>query len=139
MDGDWEEVCFNHFSSTCPSHEINGGAALLAIANHLQLSRITLPPAVVGHAPTPVTTMAFDTAQELLWAANSFGRVMSFYSTDMQRYTSFIAGQGPVHQLLVHDKGVIVLCEKCIHMASRRGIPIWHISCVEVQKVWRLC
>lgn len=77
--------------------------------------------------------MSFDTTQELLWAGNEYGRVSSFYGTDMQRYTSFKAGAGPVRQLLFHDKGVIALCSTSVHMAMRRGPALWHIANIEMK------
>ncbi|KAF4826097.1 PAN2-PAN3 deadenylation complex catalytic subunit PAN2 [Colletotrichum siamense] len=101
MDGDWDEV-----------------------------ARIPFPPPGVHAMATPVTTMAFDTAQELLWTGNEYGRVTSFYGSELQRYTSFKAHtttDGPVRQILVNDKGVVVLGSRDIHMASRKGPPIWHI------------
>jgi PAB-dependent poly(A)-specific ribonuclease subunit 2 len=72
--------------------------------------------------------MSFDTSQELFWAGNEYGRVSSFYGTELQRYTSFKAAAGPVRQLLFHDKGVIALGSTSVHMAMRRGPPIWHIA-----------
>lgn len=57
------------------------------------------------------------------------GRVTSFYGSELQRYTSFKAHltiDGPVRQILVHDKGIVVLGAKDVHMAMRRGPPIWH-------------
>ncbi|PFH59877.1 hypothetical protein XA68_11735 [Ophiocordyceps unilateralis] len=101
MDGDWDEV-----------------------------SRIPFPPAGIHAMPTPVTTMTFDTSQELLWTGNDYGRVTSFLGTELQRYTSFkahLTPDGPVRQILVNDKGVIALGSKDVHMASRRGSPTWHI------------
>ncbi|KAK5995204.1 PAN2-PAN3 deadenylation complex catalytic subunit PAN2 [Cladobotryum mycophilum] len=101
MDGDWDEV-----------------------------ARIPFPPPGVHAMPTQVTTMTFDTSQELLWTGNDYGRVTSFLSTELQRYTSFKAHQssdGAVRQILVNDKGVVVLGSKDVHMAMRRGPPIWHI------------
>lgn len=59
---------------------------------------------------------------------NEYGRVSSFYGSELQRYTSFKAGDGPVRQLLVHDKGIIALCSRSIHMSMRRGPPLWHIT-----------
>ena len=41
---------------------------------HYQVARVLLPPPG-GHPhaiPTPVATLAFDTSQELLWAANEY-------------------------------------------------------------------
>ncbi|KAM5346477.1 hypothetical protein ACJ41O_009482 [Fusarium nematophilum] len=102
MDGDWDEVV-----------------------------RIPFPPPGVHAMPTPVTTMTFDTSQELLWTGNDYGRVTSFYGTELQRYTSFKAHQssdGPVRQILVNEKGVVVLGSKDVHMALRRGPPMWHIK-----------
>ncbi|OLN95998.1 PAB-dependent poly(A)-specific ribonuclease subunit PAN2 [Colletotrichum chlorophyti] len=101
MDGDWDEV-----------------------------ARIPFPPPGVHAMATPVTTMMFDTAQELLWTGNDYGRVTSFYGSELQRYTSFkvhSTPDGPVRQILVNDKGVVVLGSRDIHMASRKGPPIWHI------------
>ncbi|KAK8922063.1 PAN2-PAN3 deadenylation complex catalytic subunit PAN2 [Metarhizium anisopliae] len=102
MDGDWDEV-----------------------------ARIPFPPPGVHAMPTPVTTMTFDTFQELLWTGNDYGRVTSFLGSELQRYTSFkahLSTDGAVRQILVNDKGVIVLGSKDVHMAQRRGPPIWHIK-----------
>lgn len=49
----------------------------------------------------------------------------------MQRYTSFKAHDttdGPVRQILVHEKGIIALGSRSVHMALRRGPSIWHIK-----------
>ena len=37
-----------------------------------QVAIIQLPPPGPHNAPTPVTTFAFDTSQELLWTGNDF-------------------------------------------------------------------
>ncbi|KAH8666304.1 PAB-dependent poly(A)-specific ribonuclease subunit PAN2 [Xylariales sp. PMI_506] len=95
-----------------------------------EVSRTPLPPPGVRAHPTPVTTLAFDTSQELLWAGNEYGRVCSFYSTELQQYTSFKAHSsqdGRVHQLLFNDKGVIALGSRSVHMAMRRGPPLWTV------------
>ncbi|ORY62658.1 exonuclease [Pseudomassariella vexata] len=102
MDSDWDEVC-----------------------------RVPLPPPGIRGHPTPVSTLSFDTSQELLWAGNEYGRVSSFYGAELQQYTSFKAhkqGDGKVHQLLFNDKGVIALGSRSVHMAMRRGPPLWHIK-----------
>ncbi|EGU78472.1 hypothetical protein FOXB_10993 [Fusarium oxysporum f. sp. conglutinans Fo5176] len=101
MDGDWAEV-----------------------------TRIPFPPPGVHAMPTPVATMTFDNSQELLWTGNEYGRVTSFYGTELQRYTSFKAhasSDGPIRQILVNEKGIVSLGAKDVHMAIRRGLPIWHI------------
>ncbi|PNY28099.1 PAB-dependent poly(A)-specific ribonuclease subunit PAN2 [Tolypocladium capitatum] len=101
MDGDWDEV-----------------------------SRILFPPPGVHALPTLVTTMTFDTSQELLWTGNDYGRVTAFVGSELQRYTSFkahLASDGLVRQILVNDKGVVILGSRDVHMALRRGVPLWHI------------
>ncbi|CEJ90977.1 Putative Exonuclease-like protein [[Torrubiella] hemipterigena] len=98
MDGDWDEV-----------------------------ARLPFPLPVIHGLPPQVTTMTFDTSQELLWIGNDNGRVTSFVGSDLQRYSSFIAHNGRVRQILVNDKGIIVLGENDLHMAHRRGTPMWHI------------
>jgi len=56
--------------------------------------------------------------------------VVSFYGRDLQRYTAFKIhppAEGPVRQFLFHDKGVIVLGTRSVHMAMRRGPALWNI------------
>ncbi|PNH75216.1 hypothetical protein VD0001_g2371 [Verticillium dahliae] len=95
-----------------------------------QVARIPFPPPGVRAMATPVTTMTFDPQQELLWTGNDYGRVTSFYGTELQRYTSFKAfsTHGDVRQILVGEKGVIALGARDIHMALRRGPPLWHLQ-----------
>ncbi|RYP10340.1 hypothetical protein DL765_008150 [Monosporascus sp. GIB2] len=60
----------------------------------------------------------------------SKGRVSSFYGTELQPYTSFKAHtsqDGQVRQILFSDKGVIALGSRSVHMALRRGPPLWSI------------
>ncbi|KAI1397515.1 PAB-dependent poly(A)-specific ribonuclease subunit PAN2 [Hypoxylon fuscum] len=109
MDGDWDEV-----------------------------ARIPFPPPGLRAMPTPVTILAFDTSQELLWTGNEYGRVSSFYGTKLHPYTSFKAHtsqDGPVRQLLFNDKGVIALGSRGVHMASRRGPPLWSIRHDDMQEL----
>ncbi|GAP92580.2 putative PAB-dependent poly -specific ribonuclease subunit PAN2 [Rosellinia necatrix] len=101
MDGDWDEV-----------------------------ARIPFPPPGIRAIPTPVTCLAFDISQELLWTGNEYGRVTSFYGAKLQQYTSFKAHtsqDGGVLQILFNDKGVIALGARSIHMRNRRGVPLWSI------------
>ncbi|OTB10381.1 hypothetical protein K445DRAFT_322985 [Daldinia sp. EC12] len=109
MDGDWDEV-----------------------------NRIPFPPPGLRAMPTPVTVLAFDTSQELLWTGNEYGRVSSFYGTKLQPYTSFKAHtsqDGPVRQILFNERGVIALGSRGVHMALRRGPPLWSIRHEEMQEL----
>ncbi|OTB09293.1 hypothetical protein M426DRAFT_77218 [Hypoxylon sp. CI-4A] len=109
MDGDWDEV-----------------------------TRIPFPPPGLRAMPTPVTVLAFDTSQELLWTGNEYGRVSSFYGTKLQPYTSFkvhTSQDGPVRQILFNDKGVIVVGARGVHMAIRRGPPLWSLRHDDMQEL----
>lgn len=96
-------------------------------AHFWQIKKVPLPVPAKHAAYTPASTIAFDTSQELLWAGNDYGRVSGFWGANLAPYTAFKAGDGPVRQLLFHDRGVIALSAYSVHMASRRGPPIWHI------------
>ncbi|KAI1827344.1 PAB-dependent poly(A)-specific ribonuclease subunit PAN2 [Xylaria intraflava] len=92
-----------------------------------EVARIPIPPPGMS---MPVTCLAFDISQELLWAGNEYGRVTSFYGAKLQQYTSFKAHSiqdGSVLQFLFNDKGVIALGPKSVHMRNRRGLPMWTI------------
>ncbi|KAM3069667.1 poly(A)-specific ribonuclease [Clarireedia jacksonii] len=97
-------------------------------SDFIQVSRLPLPPsgALSDHMQAPAR--AFDTSQELFWTGDEYGRVSSFYGRDLRAYTSYKAGTDPVRQFLFHDKGVISVGGKSVHMASRRGLFIWHIT-----------
>ncbi|KAL1837826.1 hypothetical protein VTJ49DRAFT_3373 [Mycothermus thermophilus] len=95
-----------------------------------EVTRIAFPAPGTTDFPRPAAAVAFDTIAELLWAGDDRGRVSSFYSRDLQRYTAFKIhppSEGPVRQFLFHDKGVIVLGTRSVHMAMRRGPALWHI------------
>lgn len=80
-------------------------------------------------AAASVSALAFDTNQELLWTGNGEGRVASFYGADMQSYVSYMmqpSTDGEVRQILVNEVGVVSLGSKGLHMALRRGLPLWN-------------
>ncbi|ESZ94294.1 hypothetical protein SBOR_5290 [Sclerotinia borealis F-4128] len=93
-----------------------------------KVRRIQLPPLGVLADPMQAPARAFDSSQELFWTGDELGRVKSFYALDGQRYTSYKAGQDPIRQFLFHDRGVISVGGRSVHMASRRGLYIWHIT-----------
>lgn len=99
------------------------------IAKHLiKVTRFQLPPSGVHPDPTQAPARAFDSSQELFWIGDELGRVKSFYGLEGIGYTSYRAGQDPIRQFLFHDKGVISVGGRSVHMASRRGLHIWHIT-----------
>ncbi|KXX75827.1 PAB-dependent poly(A)-specific ribonuclease subunit PAN2 [Madurella mycetomatis] len=95
-----------------------------------EVTRIAFPAPGTNDYPRPATALAFDTVAELLWVGSDRGRVVSLYGRDLQRYTAFKIqppSEGPVRQFLFHDKGVIALGTRSIHMAMRRGPALWNI------------
>ncbi|CAB4393897.1 unnamed protein product [Rhizophagus irregularis] len=76
----------------------------------------------------PISAIAFDPYQELLWTGNEKGRVTSHFGSGLHRYTSFRAHLNPVRQILVSDKGVISLCSDSVKMTNRRGLIKWTLS-----------
>ncbi|KAG9653830.1 hypothetical protein KCU64_g7625, partial [Aureobasidium melanogenum] len=96
-----------------------------------EVARVVLPPPSPNALNTPISTFAFDSMQELLWAANEFGRITSFYGPELQRYTSYrghAPSEGPVKQMLMCDRGVISITAKSVHLASRKGVTQWHFN-----------
>ncbi|KAK3994582.1 PAB-dependent poly(A)-specific ribonuclease subunit PAN2 [Cladorrhinum sp. PSN332] len=108
MDADWNEVSRIPFPAPLPPN-----------SNPLDY-------------PRPASALAFDTCAELLWAGDHRGRVASFHSRQLHRYTAFKIqtnpSDGAVRQFLFHDKGVIVVGSKCVHMALRKGPALWNIQ-----------
>ncbi|KAB8235200.1 poly(A)-specific ribonuclease [Aspergillus alliaceus] len=102
-----------------------------------ELSRIPVPPPTPHGLPTNATTIAFDDVMELLWVGNEYGRITSFCGPELQRYTSVRAhvSEGPVRQILFHDRGVISLSPKSVHMITRRGLTQWHITHEEMTEL----
>ncbi|KAK4229481.1 PAB-dependent poly(A)-specific ribonuclease subunit PAN2 [Podospora fimiseda] len=115
MDADWVEVSRITFPAPPPPPSPNNN-----------------PLHVGGYNHQPATALAFDTCAELLWAGDVRGRVASFCTRELQRYTAFKLPTIPtgcaVRQFLFHDKGVIVLGLRCVYMASRRGLFLWNIQ-----------
>ncbi|KAF2717991.1 hypothetical protein K431DRAFT_333256 [Polychaeton citri CBS 116435] len=101
-----------------------------------ETARIALPAPPPSSPPTLVSTVAFDTSQELLWVGNTHGRLTSFYGADLQRYTSYRGhaekqrgtSASAVKQILFCDRGLISVSQKSVHMSSRKGQTLWHIA-----------
>ena len=96
-----------------------------------EITRIAVPPSGgLQGLSGPATAIAFDDQQELLWVGNDQGRVTSFHGPELQRYSSVKAHaqEGPVKQLLLHERGVISLASRSLHLTSRRGLTQWHIT-----------
>ncbi|PUU76126.1 ubiquitin carboxyl-terminal hydrolase-domain-containing protein [Tuber borchii] len=92
------------------------------------------PSQVVGYSTVP-PALAFDANQELLWVGNEQGRVTSYYSPELRKYTSYrghdhplLPGDDSVRNIQVNDRGVISLAARSLHFSIRRGLAQWNIK-----------
>jgi PAB-dependent poly(A)-specific ribonuclease subunit 2 len=71
-----------------------------------------------------LTTVKFDSHEELIWTGNESGYVSSFYGPHMQKYTSFrISMTEMVHQIETTAQGIFALTSTSLRHQIRRGIP----------------
>ncbi|KAJ2898948.1 PAB-dependent poly(A)-specific ribonuclease subunit PAN2 [Zalerion maritima] len=81
--------------------------------------------------PLKITTLAFDTHQELVWLGFESGRVTSFLAREWTRYTSYVTNREvrePIRQLLFNEKGIFSLTPKTLQFRLRRAVPQWSLS-----------
>lgn len=73
-----------------------------------------------------VTALAFDPYEELLWSGNSAGRVVSYYGTQLEKYTAFVTGQTDVRSMIVTETAVLALTAQRLKANRRQGISIFN-------------
>ncbi|KAK9473883.1 ubiquitin carboxyl-terminal hydrolase-domain-containing protein [Dipodascopsis tothii] len=91
-----------------------------------EISRVSTVP--FGHSIVPVTALAFDSTEELLWSGDANGRVASYANEGLQKYTRFGAHKTSVAQILVNDRGVLSLGAGNLRMTVRRGLHRFDIG-----------
>ncbi|KAF8457687.1 putative PAB-dependent poly(A)-specific ribonuclease subunit [Terfezia claveryi] len=96
-----------------------------------EISRISLAAAGPTVSPSPVTAVSFDNSYELLWIGYANGRVHSFHSSELSRYTRYLGhDQGhdnAIRQFQFNDRGVVSLSSNSLHLSTRRGLCQWNL------------
>lgn len=92
-------------------------------------------PLARGNTSLPVTSITFDSREELLWMGNSGGHVTSYYGLGLQKYTSFQVVQetiptgqmsSDIRSQLTGDYGLLSLTSNSLRMSMRRGLTLFH-------------
>jgi PAB-dependent poly(A)-specific ribonuclease subunit 2 len=81
-----------------------------------------------GHCA--ITTVQFDTDEELIWTGNEQGRLCSYYGPALQKYTCFRAHRDAVREIHLTKKLVLSLSSTSLSARTRRGLVKWTIEYV---------
>lgn len=73
-----------------------------------------------------VSTINFDTIEEIVWTGNQGGHVTSYFGPMLQKYTSFqVHAKQEVCQICSLENGIIALTPNSLRFQNRRGVPVY--------------
>lgn len=109
-----------------------------------EIARVGVPPSTINNIhniPSPATAVIFDDSQELVWIGTNDGRIVSHHGSELRKYTSVRAhiNEGKVHQLLPHERGILSISTTSVHLISRRGPALWHITHPQITQLRCMC
>lgn len=78
----------------------------------------------VSYSPDEITVVRSDPHKDLVWIGDSQGRVSSYYGPLLHAYTAFYAHNGPVKDIVISDKYVLVLGDDGVRSYFRNGILV---------------
>lgn len=74
-----------------------------------------------------ISALTFDNVEELLWSGNEDGHLTSFFSSELQKYTSFDVDIGSdIREIVTLENGVLSLTSSTLRMSNRRGLTIYN-------------
>lgn len=95
-------------------------------ANEFNLINTVLGDGIHKDKEVGVSTLAFDSMEELLWIGTKSGHVTSYYGPGLQKYTSFqIHPHDEVRNIYSIDQCILALTNTSLRSQLRRGIPIF--------------
>ncbi|EPX74544.1 ubiquitin carboxy terminal hydrolase [Schizosaccharomyces octosporus yFS286] len=81
-----------------------------------------------GITACSLNTISFDPYSELIWSGHKNGQLKSLFGPGLNPYTQFVAHEGPVHQVLPHERGIFSLSSNSLRLSNRTGTIRWRLS-----------
>ncbi|KAK9461603.1 ubiquitin carboxyl-terminal hydrolase-domain-containing protein [Lipomyces oligophaga] len=87
----------------------------------------------------PISALAFDTSEELLWTGDEQGRLASFAGPSLRKYTSYKGHRSAVLQILHNDRGTLSLSSNSFRLSQRRGLVRYNLEHENLKDATAMC